>query len=193
MDPTACCRCSLLFAARAVFKTLNPFHNCSNCHRATSTLCTHLTSAAAALSYLDDKAIIHRDIKLPNILLHDGQRPPPPPPPLPPPLTLCAGKLKLADFGISKVLSGEYAKTVMGGAARPPPLTFCNILRMVFVSVYYCNILRMVFVSVYFCNILHMVFVSVYYCNILRRHPALHGARAHVEEPVRCKAWAKGV
>ena len=32
------------------------------------------------------------------------------PPPHPP-----AGRLKLADFGISKVLSGEYAKTVMGG------------------------------------------------------------------------------
>ncbi len=28
---------------------------------------------------------------------------------------LLPGKLKLADFGISKVLSGEYAKTVMGG------------------------------------------------------------------------------
>jgi serine/threonine protein kinase len=30
-------------------------------------------------------------------------------------VALPAGKLKLADFGISKVLSGEYAKTVMGG------------------------------------------------------------------------------
>jgi serine/threonine protein kinase len=33
---------------------------------------TGLLALAAALSYLDDKAIIHRDIKLPNILLHDG-------------------------------------------------------------------------------------------------------------------------
>ena len=34
-------------------------------------------AALAALSYLDDKAIIHRDIKLPNILLHDGELPSP--------------------------------------------------------------------------------------------------------------------
>ncbi len=65
---------------------------------------------------MDDKAIIHRDIKLPNILLHDGPTPFPNPPfPIPLPLTPPAGRLKLADFGISKVLSGEYAKTVMGG------------------------------------------------------------------------------
>jgi len=49
-----------------------------------------------ALEYIGKKRIIHRDIKLANILL-DGD------------------VLKLADFGIAKVMHGKMAQTIVGG------------------------------------------------------------------------------
>lgn len=49
-----------------------------------------------ALDYVASKRIIHRDVKLANVLL-DGD---------------C---LKLADFGIAKVMHGKFAQTIVGG------------------------------------------------------------------------------
>mmetsp|Transcript_47757 Transcript_47757/g.97617 ORF Transcript_47757/g.97617 Transcript_47757/m.97617 type:complete len:482 (+) Transcript_47757:235-1680(+) len=49
-----------------------------------------------ALDYVASKRIIHRDVKLANVLLSGD----------------C---LKLADFGIAKVMHGKFAQTIVGG------------------------------------------------------------------------------
>jgi serine/threonine protein kinase len=49
------------------------------------TLMKLFTQIVIALKYLQDKKIIHRDIKPKNILLHNG-------------------KVKIADFGVAKII-----------------------------------------------------------------------------------------
>eukprot|EP00802_Teleaulax_amphioxeia_P004715 Tamp_04719.p1 GENE.Tamp_04719~~Tamp_04719.p1 ORF type:complete len:449 (-),score=97.82 Tamp_04719:1406-2752(-) len=55
-----------------------------------------LYQISQALVYIERKHIIHRDIKLANVLV-DGDT------------------LKLADFGIAKVMHGKFAQTIVGG------------------------------------------------------------------------------